>query len=748
MTSEPNPKNANVQKLLCAVFFLAWALVIAAIIWFGDSKSAFDGNTPAKDSFYNLLVQAYRAGQLNLNKPVPPELAKLPDPYDPTVNAQYIKGLVDLSYYKGKLYVYFGVTPVLTLFWPYAAVTGLYLSDRAAVIIFFIVGFLVAGSLLRGIWRRYFATVGLWTAALGMFALSVALALTAWCNTNEVARSCAFAFTMVTLAALWYGMHQPKREAQWLLLASLAYGLVIGARPSLSFGAIILLMPAIRSWRKQADSTSRMPPGLLFTAAVVPMMLIGFGLALYNDLRFGNPFEFGWHYQLLDYRAPTARQFSPNYLWFNVRYYFLGPVRWINHFPFLQGLPISPMPSGFYARVPDPDGGILVNYPVALLVLTLPWVWKGRLNEEAWSLRWFIGALLLLFVICATTLCLFFAAGKPYEMDFLPPLLLLAVIGILGLERILAYFPSWRLIGRGSVCLILAYSVIFNLLENIQSHATAHCLNANSLLSEGRFNEAIVENQNALALWPECADAYCSLGSALLQKGYKDEAVVQYRKALEIKPDYAEAHLNLGACFLQMGNPNDAIVEYQKAITINPDSAVFHNALGNAFDQNGNIGPAIAQYQKAIEISPGFAEAYYNLASCFFQAGRMGEAVVQYRNAIELQPESADFQNGLGNALFQKGKMDEAAGQYQKALKINPDFAEAHYNLGYCFFREGRVDDAIIQYQTTIKLQPNLVQAYTSLGDAFHRKGMEAEAKAAYRKAIELTQKSSSTRPQ
>ncbi len=87
------------------------------------------------ESYYNLLVQGFRAGQLSLNKDAPPGLTQLADPYDPVANARYrgaFYQLHDLSYYRGKLYVYFGVTPALLLFWPYVALTGHYLFHRAS----------------------------------------------------------------------------------------------------------------------------------------------------------------------------------------------------------------------------------------------------------------------------------------------------------------------------------------------------------------------------------------------------------------------------------------------------------------------------------------------------------------------------------------------------------------------------------------------------------------------------------------
>jgi len=91
----------------------------------------------AEDAYYNLLVRGFRAGQLDLKTEVPAGLAHLADPYDPVANANYLlvdgHPLWDLSYYHGKLYLYYGVTPALVLFWPYAALTGHYLGHKDAV---------------------------------------------------------------------------------------------------------------------------------------------------------------------------------------------------------------------------------------------------------------------------------------------------------------------------------------------------------------------------------------------------------------------------------------------------------------------------------------------------------------------------------------------------------------------------------------------------------------------------------------
>ena len=207
-------------------------------------------------------MQGFRAGQLSLKKEVPPGLAQLADPYDPAAHAPY--RVLDMSYYKGKLYLYFGVTPAVVLFWPYVALTGHYLSQKDAVVIFCLVGFLASVGLLCALWRRYFAEVSVAVVAAGALALGLATCmpvLLARCDVYEVAISCGYALTMLALAAIWRALHEPERRCRWLAAASLAYGLAVGARPSLLFGAVILLVPVAQAWRERRTGVGSVAGG-------------------------------------------------------------------------------------------------------------------------------------------------------------------------------------------------------------------------------------------------------------------------------------------------------------------------------------------------------------------------------------------------------------------------------------------------------------------------------------------------------
>ena len=85
-------------------------------------------------------------------------------------------------------------------------------------------------------------------------------------------------------------------------------------------------------------------------------------------------------------------------------------------------------------------------------------------------------------------------------MDFCPALVLLAVVGILGLERALAGWPAWRRAARWAWSLLLAFSLAFNLLASAIYHAEYHLELGGLLFERGQVNEAIRQYQEALRL--------------------------------------------------------------------------------------------------------------------------------------------------------------------------------------------------------------------------------------------------------
>jgi tetratricopeptide (TPR) repeat protein len=477
---------------------------------------------------------------------------------------------------------------------------------------------------------------------------------------------------MLALCGIWRALHDTQHRWRWLAAASLAYGLAVGARPSLLLGAVILLVPVIQAWREKG----RVWP--LLAAACGPIMAVGLGLAIYNAQRFDNPLEFGQRYQV-----PLAehQQFNWRYLWFNIRVGFLEPAQWSGDFPFVDNIAAPKQPAGYW-QVVDAFG-VLTNIPLVWLALALPLGWRSRPEEERARFRLLLGAVAALFAMCALPLLFHDSMCLRYELEYASPLVLLAVVGVFGLERAPAARPVWRRAVRCGWGLLLAFTVAFNVFAHFKLEADDWQFYGYGLFQLGRLDEAIVQFQKSLRINPDYPLAHNNLGNALLRKGIVDEGTAHLLKALQFDPDYADANTSLGNVLLQEGKLDEAVAHYEKALKKEPNSAVAHNSLANALMEEDKFDEAIAHFQRALEIQPGAAPAHYGLATAFMRTRRLDEAIIEYQKGMQADPNYAPAYFALGVALEARGRFGEAIAAYQKALQLNPSDLAAWNNLAW-----------------------------------------------------------------
>jgi tetratricopeptide (TPR) repeat protein len=706
------------QLIRTVVFGLVCAGVVGLFGWMASESATELAGWTAADSHYNLLVRGFQHGQLSVDKVAPPQLATLDDPYDPVANLRYRTGygLHDMTYYNGRLYLYFGVAPALLLFWPWAALTGHYLFHHHAVAIFCAVGFLASVALLRSLWRRYFPEVSVAVMAAGILALGLATGVPILLQRAEfweVAISCGWALGMLALGAIWRAVIDPGRRVWWVVAASLALGFAVGARPFLLLGAPILLAPAFVEWKESAAAGRRRLPWTAVAAAVLPIALCGLGLMVYNELRFNSPFEFGQRYQLAGDRQDNIQHFSLRFLWFNFCVYFLEPVRWTRTFPFVSDIATPAVPAG-HADVEDPYG-ILTNIPIVWFALAAPLAWWGRVSEDRVRLRGFLAAVAILFGVCAGVLGLFYGTCSRYEEEFLPTLVFLAVVGILAVERVLASRPLWCVAARAVWVPLLVFSLGFNLLEGLEHYVVEHCRLGNHLDVAGRFADAIPQYQEALRINRDYVEAHSSYGNVLRQVGRLPEAIAECRRALQLDPNYARAHNNLANALLDTGKIEEAIEHYHEALRLRPDDAKIHFNLGNAWLRVRRDGDAIREYETALRLNPEDEEAHFNLGNVFLKDRRNEEAIAQYTAAVQIKPDYAEARNNLGSTLLDAGQTEQAIAQLAAAVRSRPDYAPAYNSLGAALFSAGRFREALSEFASALRIKPDFVEARQNL---------------------------------
>jgi tetratricopeptide (TPR) repeat protein len=536
--------------------------------------TAVCGNDDPKETVYNRMLDGFAKGHLSLDRKVPMGFALLQDPYDPVQNEPYRAPpyfLYDLSYYHGKLYAYFGPVPALILFGPYHLLTGHYLSYKEAGVAFCTLGLLVLAGLLLSARNRYAPDTPDWVMAMLLLTLGLATGLPtllARVDIWEIPIAGSTCLILCTVGALWLAWHRSAGRPAWLGLASLALGFAVGTRPTAVLVAPILILPLVQEWREHRFARA----GRTLVWAALPFLACVGALGMFNEARFGNPLEFGQTYQLaaLQY-VGRLRQYGFDYVWDNVRIYFLNFTPWTTTFPFIGVTPKLALHAGH--AEPEFCFGILANVPIAILALA-----ALRVRKRRDGLAFIAGVVLWIAVAQIGLLMVFFGSVSRYEVEILTPLLCLAAIGMVALEAQRAR-PA---LFRGLWAVLAIVSVSFNL-----AHAAVHADWTRKKASYWFFSlnqtQAALEDYNILILLePPKADLHNARGVALGLLARWGEAIPDFETAIRLQPGYADAECNLGTAYLEDGNPAAATGPLRESLRLRPNEPRATEALARA----------------------------------------------------------------------------------------------------------------------------------------------------------------------
>jgi len=513
----------GLERLLAAAAFL---LVAWFYCW--TVRSAGGLGPPKGDDRYHQLVEGFRRGHLYLPQPPRPELMALADPYDPAQNHDW--RMPDASYFRGHYYLYFGATPVVTLMWPYEWLTGKAMACGMAVLVFALAGYAALGGLWLALRRRYFPDSAPWVAALGLLILGLAthiLALARRPELWELSIASAFAWTMLGWVAVYAGLHG-RRPAIAFGVAGLCLGLAVGARPPALLGAIVLAPTWWRLWRRRSPGRQAW---FCAGAAAVPFCLCVAAILAYNDARFGRLLEFGQNYQLTGIYEARARHFSLRYALPNLAIYGFSRPRWSWEFPFLSAPWSGAAASGYLGG--EEICGFAVTFPFLWLALAAPLAWRGRPPEAAAALRAMIVGVAASVLAVGGLLVCYFSATERYMAEFTPALALLAVVGLLALERRRSPL-GWRRLPLALAGVAGGISVVLGVLLSFDYHSRV--MRTTDRATWARLSTLTGQALDRLAIW-----AGASQGPAIFRVRFSSQPAGTLETLLRIgSPPAAE----------------------------------------------------------------------------------------------------------------------------------------------------------------------------------------------------------------
>jgi hypothetical protein len=472
---------------------------------------------PASSDFYDQQADAFLHGQSYLRQTPDPRLALLPNPYAKE-SRQGIDAPLDVSYYQGHYFLYWGPVPAAgvalvhagaRLVWemireqmrPASVIMGIRLlanfpigdnqisfAAAAGIVL------LVALILVR-LRNQFFPNLKLWLLLGSISAVALGTPIVWMLNRPMIYEAAVLSGQMFFLAGL-YVILPAFSSAQCGPLrygcASFLWALALGSRLSLA-GAVVAFVFAIAVIQFRGT----LPRGRIFANLAglgIPLLAGIVALGVFNAMRFGNPLESGFRYQLgaLDYTQSQADVFAIRYAFYNFYNYFFRPATGQATFPFILPAGWNPLDYPFFQSRPalyyvEPVTGILLASPFVFSVGGLCRTWlPARKPREAGApdatrsahgsapAGFRVVSFGLLAAACLAFLPLagYWYCTERFVMDFEPLILILAACGAWNLYSVSVTFGRWRFLAAGWIAGSILWTVLSNVLLGVTGYGS------------------------------------------------------------------------------------------------------------------------------------------------------------------------------------------------------------------------------------------------------------------------------------
>ncbi len=334
--------------------------------------------------YYHPYIQqfdAFMKGQLHLDVAVSPELIALENPYSPDAR-EGISYLYDRAFFDGRYYSYFGIAPILAVYYPFYLLTGFLPVDSVVMGIFstlvalFLPLSVIEWAKLRG------KNIRPWLAAVcavgACFSSAVLLIQRGRMSFYYIASLAGMAFVAAFVFFVLKALSAKKKAVRivLMLLAGISFGLGFLSRINSALPAAIIIAAFVIVYFIHSIKTKRVPAFIVEMAALAMPVAAAIGFSFYyNFIRFGDILQFGSSYQLTIMNA-SLYKLTAGGLFSSLFYYFLQPFVTSDRFPYIQ-LAYHHF-SDFGRNVYTDSGFGIFAFPFMLSLLLSPVLFKSK----------------------------------------------------------------------------------------------------------------------------------------------------------------------------------------------------------------------------------------------------------------------------------------------------------------------------------------------------------------------------------
>ena len=386
-------KNKAVKTIIADLTYTQAGVVSVAVcvtasvaVWL-MSASGENGNCIAYPFEYGVesyspyiqQFDSFMKGQLHLDVQPSAELLALENPYSP--DERYgLSFLYDRAFYGGKYYSYFGIAPILTVYFPFYLLTGFLPVDSTVMGIFSVVTAIFL-PLAVTVWARL-RKAAPWLSAVcavgAYFASMVLLIQRGVAPFYYVASIAGMAFISVFLFFIITAVSRKKTAPRiiFMIIAGVCYALAFMSRINSVLPVTFAIIAFIIIYLIKSIKSKSLPRYFGEMAALgAPVAAALIFTMWYNNARFGSPLQFGTAYQLTVANT-SYYEFYAGGIIPAIFHYFIQPFKVGDMFPFVQ---LEYFRLAGYGRslYIDSNFGVFA-VPFMLLLLLSPVIFKSK----------------------------------------------------------------------------------------------------------------------------------------------------------------------------------------------------------------------------------------------------------------------------------------------------------------------------------------------------------------------------------
>ena len=175
-------------------------------------------------------------------------------------------------------------------------------------------------------------------------------------------------------------------------------------------------------------------------------------------------------------------------------------------------------------------------------------------------------------------------------------------------------------------------------LERMYTQVLANSHNGLGLIDaqQNRFEDAVVQFQNLLALDPQTPDAHYYLGKIDLDSGKLPAAEAEFRAEIEGHSQNPKARYSLAYVLLEEEKRDEAVGLLESLVKDVPGYAQPHYSLGKTLVEEDELERGIAELETATRLDPSKTYSHYELARAYQKAGRTLDAQREFERVRQL----------------------------------------------------------------------------------------------------------------